>query len=121
MSDSGLMIGVSGIRGRVGEGFTPEVATRYSVAFGAWALSAGSARTVVLGRDSRISGPQFHEIVRVALESAGADVIDLGLTTTPTLQLAVEHHSRGRRHLHHRQPQSDRVERAEVIGADGLS
>ena len=96
MDDAGLMISVSGIRGRVGEGLTPEVAARYAAAFGAWALASGAAgaraRTVVLGRDSRVSGPLFHQVARAALEAVGADVMDLGLTTTPTLQLAVEHH-----------------------------
>ena len=92
MTDSGLMIGVSGIRGRVGFGFTPEVVARYAAAFGAWALIPGKSRSVVLGRDSRVSGPLFHQVARAALESVGANVIDIGLTTTPTLQLAVEHH-----------------------------
>jgi phosphomannomutase len=86
------MISVSGIRGRVGFGLSPEVVARYAAAFGAWALAPGRSRAVVLGRDSRVSGPLFHQVARAALESAGADVIDLGLTTTPTLQLAVEHH-----------------------------
>ena len=53
---------------------------------------AGPVPRVVLGRDSRVSGPLFHQVARAALESVGADVIDVGLTTTPTLQLAVEHH-----------------------------
>src|ERR1035441_624805 len=92
MTDSGLMISVSGIRGRVGFGLSPEVVARYAAAFGAWALVPGTSRAVVLGRDSRVSGPMFHQVARAALESAGADVIDLGLTTTPTLQMAVEHH-----------------------------
>jgi phosphomannomutase len=94
MTDSDLMISVSGIRGRVGFGLSPEVVARYAAAFGAWALqhASGRRRAVVLGRDSRVSGPLFHQVARAALESVGADVIDLGLTTTPTLQLAVEHH-----------------------------
>ncbi|HVT40602.1 MAG TPA: phosphoglucosamine mutase [Gemmatimonadaceae bacterium] len=95
MSDSGLMISVSGIRGRVGFGLTPEVTARYAAAFGAWALGEGNYGTaggIVLGRDSRVSGPLFHQVARAALESVGARVIDLGLTTTPTLQMAVEHH-----------------------------
>ncbi len=94
MTDSALMISVSGIRGRVGFGLSPEVVARYASAFGAWALknSDGKKRAVVLGRDSRVSGPLFHQVARAALEAVGADVIDLGLTTTPTLQLAVEHH-----------------------------
>jgi phosphomannomutase len=92
MSESGLMIGVSGIRGRVGFGLSPDVVARYASAFGAWAVSQGSSRSIVLGRDSRVTGPLFHQVARAALEAAGADVIDLGLTTTPTIQLAVEHH-----------------------------
>ncbi len=86
------MISVSGIRGRVGFGLTPEVAARYAAAFGAWAIARGGSRAVVLGRDSRVTGPMFHAVARAALESVGADVIDIGLTTTPGLQLAVEHH-----------------------------
>ncbi len=90
------MISVSGIRGRVGFGLTPEVVARYAAAFGAWAIGRarekGGTATVVLGRDSRVTGPLFHSVTRAALESVGADVIDIGLTTTPTLQLAVEHH-----------------------------
>ena len=86
------MIPVSGIRGRVGHGLSPEVVARYAAAFGAWAVAQGGSRAVVLGRDSRVSGPLFHTIARAALESVGADVIDLGLTTTPTIQMAVEHH-----------------------------
>src|SRR5712691_12308023 len=95
MSDASLMISVSGIRGRVGFGLTPEVAARYAAAFGAWALSqqpAGKPASVVLGRDSRVSGPLFHQVARAALESVGANVIELGLTDTPTIQIAVEHH-----------------------------
>lgn len=86
------MIGVSGIRGRVGFGLTPEVVARYAAAFGAWAIARGKSKQIVLGRDSRVTGPLFHTVTRAALESVGADVIDIGLTTTPTIQLAVEHH-----------------------------
>ena len=92
MTDPRLMIGVSGIRGRVGFGLTPEVVARYAAAFGAWAIARGHSKAIVLGRDSRVTGPLFHTVTRAALESVGADVIDIGLTTTPTIQLAVEHH-----------------------------
>ncbi|MHB1298868.1 MAG: phosphoglucosamine mutase [Gemmatimonadaceae bacterium] len=92
MTDPRLMISVSGIRGRVGFGLTPEVVARYAAAFGAWAIARGKSKAIVLGRDSRVSGPMFHTVTRAALESVGADVIDIGLTTTPTIQLAVEHH-----------------------------
>ncbi len=92
MSHDGLMIGVSGIRGRVGEALTPEVVARYAAGFGAWASRRGHSNRVVVGRDSRVSGPLFHRVVLSALQSVGCDIIDIGLTTTPTCQLAVEHH-----------------------------
>jgi len=92
MGTAGLMVSVSGIRGRVGEALTPEVVTRYAAAFGAWAVGRSSVDAIVVGRDSRVSGPMFHRSVLSALQSVGANVIDLGLTTTPTCQLAVEHH-----------------------------
>src|SRR5436190_17397190 len=92
----GLMVSVSGIRGRVGEALTPEVVATYASAFGAWALSQGGSKQIVVGRDSRVSGPMFHQIVVSSLQLVGADVIDIGLTTTPTCQLAVEdHHAAG--------------------------
>jgi len=92
MSHDGLMVSVSGIRGRVGEALTPEIVARYAAGFGAWASSRGPSRNVVVGRDSRVSGPMFHHAVLAGLQSVGCDVIDVGLTTTPTCQLAVEHH-----------------------------
>jgi phosphomannomutase len=92
MSHDGLMVSVSGIRGRVGEALTPEVVATYAAAFGAWASGRGASKQVVVGRDSRVSGPLFHRVVISALQSVGCDVIDIGLTTTPTCQLAVEHH-----------------------------
>ena len=96
MAHDGLMVSVSGIRGRVGEALTPEVVATYAAAFGAWALKKTAGRPIVVGRDSRVSGPMFHRIAIGALESVGAHVIDIGLTTTPTCQLAVEdHHAAG--------------------------
>ena len=90
MPQSSLMVSVSGIRGRVGESLTPEVVCRYAAAFGAWARRRGRGDAIVVGRDSRVSGPMFHGIVVGALQAVGCDVIDIGLTTTPTCQLAVE-------------------------------
>lgn len=92
MSHDGLMVSVSGIRGRVGEALTPEVVARYAAGFGAWASRRGGSRSIVVGRDSRVSGPMFHRVVLSALQSVGCTIIDIGLTTTPTCQLAVEHH-----------------------------
>jgi phosphomannomutase len=93
MANEGLMVSVSGVRGRVGEGLTPEVVARYAAGFGAWARSrvAGDA-TIVVGRDSRVSGPMFHRVVLSALQSVGCNVMDVGMVPTPTVQLAVEHH-----------------------------
>jgi hypothetical protein len=98
MAYEGLMVSVSGVRGRVGEALSPEVVARFAAAFGAWSIArprgngAAPSRAIVLGRDSRVSGPLFHRVASAALESVGAQVIDVGLTTTPTCQLAVEHH-----------------------------
>jgi len=88
----GLMISVSGVRGRVGEALTPEIVARFAAGFGAWAKGRAKSRAIVVGRDSRVSGPMFHRAVVAALQSVGCDVIDIGMTTTPTCQLAVEHH-----------------------------
>jgi phosphomannomutase len=91
MAFDGLMVSVSGVRGRVGEALTPEVVATFAAAFGAWA-SRGGNRHIVLGRDSRVSGPMFTRVVHAALESVGCTVIDIGMAPTPTIQLAVEHH-----------------------------
>src|SRR4051812_5499563 len=95
MATEPLMVSVSGIRGRVGAGLTPEVVMSYASAFGAWLAATDRSKPVVVGRDSRVSGPMFHRCVVAALQSVGLRVIDLGLTTTPTCQLAVEHHHAG--------------------------
>ena len=88
-----LMVGVSGIRGIVGKDLTPEIVARYAAAFGAWARTGGGRRPrIVLGRDARTSGPMFAQAAAAGLVSVGCDVIDIGLTTTPSAQLAVEHH-----------------------------
>lgn len=93
MANDGLMVSVSGIRGRVGDALTPEVVARYAAGFGAWSRGRSTSDgRIVVGRDSRVSGPMFHRAVLAALQSVGCTVIDIGLTTTPTCQLAVEHH-----------------------------
>src|SRR5436309_3513089 len=94
------MVGGAGIRGIVGKDLTPEAVARYAAAFGIWARDgmrdAGSGMRkhprVVLARDARTSGPMFARAASAGLMSVGCDVIDLGLVTTPTAQLAVEHH-----------------------------
>ncbi len=91
MAFDGLMVSVSGVRGRVAHGLTPEIVATFAAAFGAWA-SRGGNRKIVVGRDSRVSGPMFTRIALGALESVGCTVIDIGMTPTPTIQMAVEHH-----------------------------
>lgn len=93
MAYEGLMVSVSGVRGRVGEALTPEIIARFAAGFGAWALArTGGKARIVVGRDSRVSGPMFQPVVHAALQSVGCDVIDVGMVPTPTVQLAVEHH-----------------------------
>ena len=100
MSDT-LMISVSGMRGHVGTDLTPELVARHAAALGAWVRLAGTGRpgavrpAVVLGRDARTSGPMFARAAAAGLMSVGADVIDVGVVPTPTVQLAVEHHHAG--------------------------
>lgn len=92
MTDT-LMFSVSGLRGLVGVDLTPEVVARYASALGAWALAHSPDRgAVVLGRDARTSGEMFLRAATAGLQSVGADVVDLGLVPTPTVQIAVEHH-----------------------------
>ncbi len=81
------MISVAGVRGIVGESLTPPIVSRFAAAF-ASALDSGA---VVVGRDARTSGAMMRHAVVAGLVGAGRDVVDLGLATTPTTQLAVEH------------------------------
>ncbi len=93
----GLMVSVSGVRGRVGEGLTPEVVAAFASAFAAWARrqAHGAATRIVIGRDSRTSGPMFLRAAVSGLQSVGCDVIDVGLAPTPTTLMAVRHHHAG--------------------------
>jgi phosphomannomutase len=80
-----LKIGITGVRGIVGETFTPEVAVGFSQAFGTY-LDGGR---VLVCRDTRASGPMVRAAVIAGLLAAGCEVIDLGISPTPSLQLAV--------------------------------
>src|SRR6478672_10318908 len=92
MTYENLMVSVSGVLGRVGHGLTPEIVAKFAAGFGAWARAKGGSKKIVVGRDSRVSGPMFHRVVISALQSVGCDIIDVGMAPTPTIQLAVEHH-----------------------------
>jgi phosphomannomutase len=80
-----LKIGIGGVRGIVGETFTPELAVQFAQAFGTY-LGPGS---ILVGRDTRPSGPMVAAAVRAGLLSTGCVVVDLGVCPTPSLQLAV--------------------------------
>ncbi len=80
------MISVSGVRGVVGEGLTPQVVINFAEAFGIY-LGGGK---VVVGRDTRVSGEMFKHAVLSGLISVGCDIIDVGVCPTPTTQIAVE-------------------------------
>ncbi len=81
-----LMAGVSGVRGVVGDGLTPEVILRYAAAFAGF-LGEGP---IVFGRDSRPTGEVYRHAVLAALQGAGRDVFDIGIVPTPTVQMEVE-------------------------------
>jgi len=81
-----LKIGISGIRGIVGEAITPDLVINFSCAFGTF-LRGGK---ILLGRDSRISGPMLHSAALSALLSTGCNVIDFGICPTPILQYMVK-------------------------------
>src|SRR5580765_255648 len=85
---SSLMISVAGVRGIVGETFDPATVARFSAAF---ARALPGDGPIVLGRDARVTGPMVRLAACAGLNAAGRDVIDIGLATTPTTQLAVEH------------------------------
>ncbi|MDF2440127.1 MAG: phosphomannomutase [Abditibacteriota bacterium] len=90
---SPLMVSVSGIRGVVGESLNPIVATEFVLAYAAWLRDQGSARPkVLLARDTRPTGEMIRHATLSALLAGGCQVIDLGIVTTPTLQLAIGHH-----------------------------
>lgn len=81
-----LKIGITGVRGIIGETFTPEVAVGFSQAFGTY-LDGGR---ILVCRDTRASGPMVRAAVIAGLLAAGCEVLDLGVAPTPSLQLAVK-------------------------------
>jgi phosphomannomutase len=94
-----LIKSISGIRGtiggKVGDNLTPVDAVKFASAYGTF-LKTGSGKLedgrklkVVIGRDARISGPMIHNLVVNTLVGLGIDIIDLGLSTTPTVEVAV--------------------------------
>ncbi len=81
-----LKIGITGVRGIVGETFTPELAVDFAESFGTY-LDRGR---ILVCRDTRPSGPMIRSAVFAGLLAAGCEVIDLGVCPTPSMQLAVQ-------------------------------
>src|SRR5690554_949181 len=90
-----LIKSISGIRGtiggKVGEGLSPLDIVKFASAYGTWLQEENNAKklTLVVGRDARISGSIVNSLVIASLRSLGINVIDLGLSTTPTVEMAV--------------------------------
>ena len=90
-----LIKSISGIRGtiggRVGEGLSPLDAVKFAAAYGTWLKenTPNKKLKVVVGRDARISGQMIENLVVSTLQGLGIDVINLGLSTTPTVEFAV--------------------------------
>jgi phosphomannomutase len=88
-----LIKSISGIRGTIGgkpgDGLTPLDIVKFTAAFGQWVINQTNNRKIVVGRDARISGPMVKNLVIGTLQGLSIDVIDLDLSTTPTVELAV--------------------------------
>jgi phosphomannomutase len=88
-----LIKSISGIRGTIGgkpgDGLTPTDIVKFTAAYGRWVIETTGKRKVVIGRDARISGQMVNHLVIGTLIGLGIDVVDLGLSTTPTVEIAV--------------------------------
>jgi phosphomannomutase len=91
-----LIKSISGIRGTIGgktdDNLTPLDAVKFASAYGTWLLKRNNNRNdlqIILGRDARISGKMISSLVANTLTGLGIDVIDIGLSTTPTVEVAV--------------------------------
>ena len=95
-----LIKSISGIRGEIGgksgENLSPIDIVACTAGYGHWVIQNGGAKKVVIGRDARISGPQVQALVTNTLLMMGINVVDLDLSTTPTVEIAVpEAHAGG--------------------------
>jgi phosphomannomutase len=88
-----LIKSISGIRGTIGgkpgDNLTPLDVVRFAAAFGSWLLEKTDNRTIVIGRDGRISGSMVQNLVVNTLIGLGFNIVDIGLSTTPTVEIAV--------------------------------
>lgn len=88
-----LIKSISGIRGTIGgaagDGLTPLDIVKFTSAYGTWAVRQTGIKKIVVGRDARLSGTMVNNLVIGTLQGLGIDVVDLGLSTTPTVEVAV--------------------------------
>jgi phosphomannomutase len=88
-----LIKSISGIRGTVGgktgDNLTPVDVVKFAAAYGTWIKKKKGTTKVVIGRDARLSGEMINALVTSTLQGLGIDVVDLGLSTTPTVEMAV--------------------------------
>lgn len=89
-----LIKSISGIRGTIGgipgDNLTPLDVVKFTAAFGTIISEKKKASKIVIGRDGRISGPMVRDLVVSTLTGLGINVVDLGLSTTPTVEVAVK-------------------------------
>ncbi|GAA3940411.1 phosphoglucosamine mutase [Chitinophaga oryziterrae] len=89
-----LIKSISGIRGTIGgkpgEGLSPLDVVKFTAAYGTWLTQQSDNKKVVIGRDGRISGEMVKQLVVATLNGLGLDVVDLDLSTTPTVEIAVK-------------------------------
>lgn len=94
-----LIKSISGIRGTIGgepgNALTPVDILKFTAAFGKWTVAKTGKKKIVIGRDARISGEMVRNLVAGTLQSIGIDVVDLGLSTTPTVEIAVPEENAG--------------------------
>ncbi len=88
-----LIKSISGIRGTIGgkpgNNLSPLDVVKFTAAYGTWLMQQGDKRKIVVGRDGRISGEMVQRLVVSTLNALGLDVVDVGLSTTPTVEMAV--------------------------------
>lgn len=88
-----LIKSISGIRGTIGgkpgENLSPLDIVKFTAAFGSWVKEKNNGKKIIIGRDSRISGEMVRSLVVSTITGLGLDIVDLGLSTTPTVELAV--------------------------------
>jgi phosphomannomutase len=87
-----LIKSISGIRGTIGgppgDALTPVDVVKFAAAYGTW-IKARKGKKIIIGRDARLSGEMVSNLVSATLQGLGLHVIDLGLSTTPTVEIAV--------------------------------